>query len=137
MFVATVRQDYRGVPANSVLRFSCVSDQQVYRELLQDPTSALAWYFKPVGELHGGSDEAFELLQFTVDGKPRPIRRTKRARGRTYSVTMPNAAQEAVTASSSPRKVTISYTYRVLVRQHGHLLASLRNSVHMPVSVSA
>lgn len=123
MFVATVRYEYRVVPTRPILRFSCVSDPAEYRELLQDPTSALAWYFKPAGSLHGGSDEAFELLQFTVDGKALPVRRTKRTRGQTFTVNLENAKEEVrALPSSSPREVTIVYTYKVLVRRHGHLL---------------
>jgi hypothetical protein len=124
MFIATVRCEYRVVPTSLTMRFSCVFDQDVYRELLQDSTSALVWYFKPTADLHGGSDDAFGLVQFTVDGKPQTIRRTKQARGQSYVVNLPDSrAQEAdASASSSPREVTISYAYRVLVRRQGHLL---------------
>jgi hypothetical protein len=124
MFVATVRWEYRTIPAEQVMRFACISDKDEYRDLLQDPTSALAWFFKPVGELHGGSAGVFELVAFTVEGKSRPIRRTQRAKGQSYSVNLsdPKAA-DSVGVLSTPREVTISYTYRVLVRQHGHLLS--------------
>ena len=124
MFIATVRCEYCTVPASSTMRFSCVSDQDVYRELLQDPTSALVWYFKPAGELEGGSDDAFELVQFSVDGKPRSIRRTKQARGQSYVVNLSSKQEEEPggPGSLSPQEVTISYTYRVLVRRQGHLL---------------
>jgi hypothetical protein len=58
MFVATVRWEYRTVPVSKVMRFACVSDPVDYREKLSDPTSSLAWYFKPISDLHGGSDQA-------------------------------------------------------------------------------
>jgi hypothetical protein len=123
-FVATVHCEYRVVPARTTMRFSCVSDQDSYRELLQDPTSALAWYFKPIADLHGGSDEAFQLVQFSVDGKPRPIRRSRQARGQSYVVNLPGKAPASVgmPATLPSQEVTISYTYRVLVRRGGHLL---------------
>jgi hypothetical protein len=105
------------------MRFSCVSDPPAYQELLHDPTSALVCLFKPTGELHGGSDDAFELAEFTVDGKPLRIRRTKQARGQTYMVNLPGntRSEETGTPVSSPHGVRIAYTYRLLVRQAGHL----------------
>lgn len=123
MFVATVHCEYRVVPTNPIMRFACVSGQEAYHDLLPDATAALVWYFKPIGDLNGGSEEAFELVQFSVDGKPRTIRRTKQARGQTYVVNLSSKREEAgKPASLSPREVTISYTYRVLVRRQGHLL---------------
>jgi hypothetical protein len=123
VFVATVHCEYCVVPTSSTMRFSCVSDQEAYRDLLQDSTSALVWYFKPVGDLHGGSDDAFELVQFSVDGKPRTIRRAKQARGQSYVVSVSSKRDaEAGKPASLPLEVTIAYTYRVLVRRQGHLL---------------
>lgn len=124
MFIAMVHCEYRVASARTTLRFSCVSDQNTYQELLRDPTSALVWNFRPTGGLHGGSEEAFELAEFTADGKPLRIRRTKQARGQTYTVNLPAQAASETTGSSapSPRKVRIAYTYRLLVRQAGHLL---------------
>lgn len=123
MFVATVRHEYRVIPTRPVVRFSATSDQQDYRELFKNPQSALVWFFKPVGDLDGGSAEVFELLQFTVDGQDQQIRRSKRSRGQSFTVTMADIpANDEGKPSSSPREVTVAYTYRVLVRQHGHLL---------------
>lgn len=116
MFVATVRREYRVTLTSPIMRFACVSDLDEYRELLQDPSSATAWYFQPVAGLSGASDEAFELVQFTVDGKARSIRRTKRAKAQVFSV------HAGSSSANEPREVTISYTYRVLVQRNGHLL---------------
>jgi hypothetical protein len=123
MFIATVHCEYRVTPTRATLRFSCVSDQSTYQELLRDPTSALVSFFRPSGDLHGGSDEAFELAEFTVDGKPLRIRRTKQARGQTYVVNLPanRPTEEAGKPASSPHGVRIAYTYRLLVRRAGHL----------------
>jgi len=63
--------------------------------------------------LNGASDEVFELVQFTVDGKPIKIRRSKRKTAQTFTAMMPDEDQ---------REVTVAYTYRALVQQHGHLL---------------
>jgi hypothetical protein len=116
MFVATVKWEYRVVPASPVMRFSCASDPDEYRELLQDPSSNGVWYFEPVAGLDGASPEAYELVQFVVDGRSRPIRRSQRAGTQTFTV---NLGQEVV---SDGREVTIFYTYRVLIQQRSHLL---------------
>lgn len=115
MFVATVRWEYRTVPASSTVRFACVSNQAGYRDLLRDPTIASVWYFgKPAG-IDAASREAYELTEFAVDGRPRPIRRTERAGSQTCVTTIP-------TSALAGQPVTISCTYRVLVKRHGHLL---------------
>ncbi|HUZ54041.1 MAG TPA: hypothetical protein VMU94_16135 [Streptosporangiaceae bacterium] len=59
----------------------------------------------------GSSPEVFRLLQFAVGGKPVAIRRTARAKTQILTV---NVGEAAVT--------TLSYTYRTLVQQNGHLL---------------
>jgi hypothetical protein len=47
MFVATLRWEYRVVPASSTMRFACVSDPSEYRDLLRDQATTSAWYFDP------------------------------------------------------------------------------------------
>jgi len=115
MFVATIRREYRVTLTEVTRRFACTSDLDEYRELLLDPTNAEAWYFEPVAGIDAASPDAFELLQFTVDGRPRPTRRSKRPGGQSFTVTLD-------VQPGSPREVEIAYTYRVLVQQHGHLL---------------
>ena len=124
MFIVTVHCEYRVTRTQSVMRFACVSDQSTYQELLRDPTSALVWNFRSTGDLHGGSDGVFELAEFTVDGKPLRIRRTKQAHGQTYVVNLSASteAEETSAPVSAPHGVRIAYTYRLLVRQVGHLL---------------
>lgn len=116
MFVATIRREYRVAANETTRRFACVSDMDQYRELLLDPTSIEAYYFEPTADIDAASPDAFELLQFTVDGRPRPIRRSKRPGGQSFTVTT------SVPAGDSATEVEIAYTYRVLVQQHGHLL---------------
>ncbi|EKX63090.1 hypothetical protein [Streptomyces ipomoeae] len=115
MFVATISWEYRFTPSSPVLRFSCVSDLDAFRELSADPTSTMAWYFDPVGNLDASSPEVFELVQVAVNGKNQSIRRTTRKGGQTYACTL----NDDVDPKS---EVTISYTYRVLVQRHGHTL---------------
>jgi hypothetical protein len=116
MFVATIRWEYRVVLSSPVLRFSCVSDQAEYQELLRDPSTTACWYFERVAGLDGVARAAFELVQFTVDGKAHAARRTTKRGSQVYTV---NLGSELVAAH---REVTVAYTYRTLVQQHGHLL---------------
>lgn len=115
MFVATVRWEYRVVPTSPLMRFSCVSDHDEYRDLLRDPSTTQAWYFEPIAGLTAASDDVFELVQFTVDGKTRSVRRTKRKDAQTFTA--------SIGTEKTKKEVAIAFTYRVLVQQHGHLLS--------------
>jgi hypothetical protein len=117
MFVATIRWEYRVVPASSTLRFACVSDDTEYRELLQDRATTSVWYFEPVNHLDASSPEAFELVEFTVNGKARPIRRTARTGAQIYTAGFGKAA------SDGDQEVVLAYTYRALVQRHSHMLS--------------
>jgi hypothetical protein len=114
MFVATVRWEYRVVPASSTMRFACVADPAEYRDMLRDPTITSAWHFDRSGGIDPGSKDAFELLQLAVDGKPRKIRRATRNGAQIYAATLGRTAEG--------QEVTVSYTYRVLAQRHSHLL---------------
>ena len=61
------------------------------------------------------SQESYELLELTVDGRPQPIRRTVQATGQTYHVPLDNAAQ-------SGRPVRIRQLLRVVTPSWGHRL---------------
>lgn len=112
----TVRHEYTTVPANHLRRFVSVSDFDEYRELAQDPASTFAWYYRPGNGIDAGAKEAFELVQFTVDGEERPIRRTARKGAQTYSVNLGIAEEQ-----QGPER-TISYTYRLKPAAHNRLL---------------
>jgi hypothetical protein len=116
MFVTSVRWEYRLIPKYQTRRFVCLSDPQEFRELAADNVATSAWFVKPQRGLDAGDQEAFELLEFAVDGEPRPIRRTAKDSSQTYSV---NISKEAVDAA---QPVSVSYTYRTLTPIHGHLL---------------
>ncbi|GAA4775811.1 hypothetical protein GCM10023329_25550 [Streptomyces sanyensis] len=115
MFVATIRWEYRFVPTSPLLRFSCVSDLDAYRELLTDPASTATWYFEPIDGHDASSPEVFELVQVAVNGKAQSIRRSTRKEGQVFMVGFGGDLK-------SGEAVTVSYTYRVLVQQHGHVL---------------
>jgi hypothetical protein len=61
------------------------------------------------------SREAFELVQMSVDGKPRKIRRTERKGSQIYTASLGVDVE-------GDKLVTVAYTYRVLVKRHGHVL---------------
>lgn len=115
MFVATLRWEYRVVPATSTMRFACVSDPAEYRDLLRDQATASAWYFDPSAPVDAASRDAFELVQLVVDGKARTIRRTQRRGAQLYTASLG-------TAATTGKPVVVGYTYRVLVPRYGHLL---------------
>jgi hypothetical protein len=115
MFVATISWESRVTPPNRILRFSCVSDKNLYRELSVDPASTVAWYFGRNSGLDAASPAVFDLVQVAVDGKNQSIRRSVRKEGQVLTCTL----DDEVTGKD---EVTISYTYRVLVQRHGHTL---------------
>jgi hypothetical protein len=116
MFVATIRWEYRVVPHQPVMRFACTSDLDEYRERLHDPSNTHTWYFEPIAGLDAAANEVFELAEFAADGRALPARRTTRSGSQVYTVSLP---AETVAAE---REVMISFTYRVLVQRHSHLL---------------
>lgn len=117
LFDVTVRCEYTVVPKHATRHFACVSDKQEYRELSADSGSTSAWYLSPRPGVDASTREAFELVQFTVDGVERPIRRAVRKGGQTYSVSVVDRPADPAT-----EPVTISYTYRTVTAVDGHLL---------------
>lgn len=115
MFVATIRWEYRVTPATTALRFACVSDPTEYRDLLRDQATTSAWYFDRSAPVDAASREAFELVQLSVNGKARPVRRTERKGSQLYTASLGPAAM-------NHQPVTVAYTYRILVQRHGHVL---------------
>jgi hypothetical protein len=118
LFQLTVRWEYKMTPTSSLMRFSCVSDIDEFRMLLADPSSMLTWHFTPTASVSAGSREAFELLDFAVDGTRRQATRTVRAGGASQILTV-DIGPEAVVAH---RRVALAYTYRTLIHKNGHLL---------------
>jgi hypothetical protein len=115
MYVATFRYEYHVVNPPQSLRFACVSDLAEYRELQNDPDVAEVWYFQAKGGLDATSLEVFELVEVSVAGKPQKIRRTTQAGAQYYSVRL-NPDLDATNG------IAVSFMYRALVQQHGHVL---------------
>ncbi|KSU53325.1 MULTISPECIES: hypothetical protein [unclassified Gordonia (in: high G+C Gram-positive bacteria)] len=116
MIVSTVRWEYTVVPKHASRRFAVVSDRQEYRELAGDSEFTSAWFVRKENGVDASSRDAFELVQFAVDGEQRTIRRAQRKDGQLYTASV---GREAVDAQ---RPVTISYTYRVRTPQRGHMI---------------
>ncbi|WP_431230455.1 hypothetical protein [Paenarthrobacter nicotinovorans] len=115
-FVVTVKWEYTVVPSHEVQRFACVADRDEFRELVSDIPSTATWYMVPRPGFDASKRDAFELVQFAIDGVERPIRRTERKTGQTYSV---NLGEERLAAA---KPVRISYIYKTITPKAGHLL---------------
>lgn len=115
-YIATIRWEYTVVPKHAVRRFAVVSDRAEYRDLMADPEATSTWFMRKESGIDAGSAEAFEIVQFTVDGEKRTVRRSARKQGQIYSASI---GKEAVDAGVP---VTVSYTQRVKLFKHGHLL---------------
>jgi hypothetical protein len=66
-------------------------------------------------DLDAASAQAFALVDLTIDGRPRAVRRTTRLGAQIYTASI---GGEATTADKA---VTVAFTYRALVQQNGHL----------------
>ncbi|MDM2496015.1 hypothetical protein PP564_12975 [Mycobacteroides abscessus] len=115
LFVVTVRWEYTVIPRFHTRRFACLSDKDEYRDLVEEFDGTSAWYFTPKGGIDASQRDAFEVVQFTVDGEERAIRRAERKSGQLYSVSIGTPPDDG-----SP--VRISYTYRTITAERGHLL---------------
>jgi hypothetical protein len=86
LFSVTVRWEYTTIPGHQQRRFVCTADRAEYDELANSNDGTTGWYIGPSSNVDAATTEAFELLTFTVDGDQRPIRRSARKHGQTYSV---------------------------------------------------
>ncbi|QLY30410.1 hypothetical protein H0264_35705 [Nocardia huaxiensis] len=115
LFTVTVRWEYSVVPRHRSRRFAAVSDKAEYAELARED-GTFAWYVTPKAGLNATDREAFELVQFSVDGQERAIRQASRKTGQIYTVDLSLDARQA------EEPVTIAYTYRTVTERRGHLL---------------
>jgi hypothetical protein len=115
LIAVTMRWEYRLIPVYPTRRFVCTSDLQEFRDLNQD-TAASVWYIPESAGIKSDSEAAFELLDFSVDGNPRTIRRSAKTGSQTYSVSLGSDAM------NSREPVTVAYTYRTVVPADGHRL---------------
>ena len=111
----TVEWEYTTVPSGSERRFACVSDRAAYNALRGDIPATSTWFMAPRPGMDARSQESYELLELTVDGRPQPIRRTVEATGQTYRVQLDGAAQ-------SGEPVRIRQIFRTSTPAWGHRL---------------
>jgi hypothetical protein len=116
LFSVTVRWEYTVAPAHAERRFVSLSDRAEYAEIAHRAAETSAWFIKPGKGIDVSERWAFELLQFHVDGEPRTIRRSAQKDGQTYSVSI---GAELV---KEGKPVVVSYVYRTVTTQAGHLL---------------
>lgn len=114
-FEVTVRWEYTTTPEHAERRFVCLSNRDEYAELARSQDDTSAW-FLPDTHLDAADRNNFELLSFTVDGDERTIRRTHRKNSQTY------VARIGADTVEAQEPVTISYTYRTVTPEPGHLL---------------
>ena len=115
LFDVTVEWEYTTVPSGSERCFACVSDRAAYNALRGDIPATSTWFMAPRPGMDARSQESYELLELTVDGRPQPIRRTVQATGQTYRVQLDDAAQ-------SGRPVRIRQIFRTSTPAWGHRL---------------
>lgn len=115
-FDVTVTWSYSTVPSQPIQRFACVSDKDEFHELTSDVPSTATWFMTPRPGFDASQREAFELVEYTVNGERRTIRRSARRTGQTYTV---NIGQELVREG---KPVQITYVCRTITAQSGHLL---------------
>ena len=116
LFDVTVEWQYTTVPSYSLRRFACVSDRDEFNELVAEVPSTSTWFMRTRPGMDASSEDCYQLLSFTVDGRPQKIRRAGRKTGQTYSV----AIGDDVVAAGKP--VRIRHVYRTVTSQAGHWL---------------
>ena len=112
----TIRQEYTTIPAGQTRRFASVSDPSEYRDLTTEGSNTFVWFTNPSSGLDAGSTDAFELVQFSVEGDERPIRRSTRAGGQVYTVNL------GIPEHERNKPVTIAFTYRLHPAAHNRWL---------------
>lgn len=114
LFDVTVEWEYTTIPSHPIRKFACVSDRDEFNELTSEIPSTLTWFMRRRPGMDASKRECYELLSFTVDGHARPIRRTGRKTGQTYSV---NIGEDVVAAGEAVR---VRHTHRAVTAQLGH-----------------
>ena len=116
LFEVTTTWDYSLVPSARVQKFACVSDRDEFRELLSELPATSTWFLSPRTGLTPTDPAAYELLQFSVNGEARPIRRSASKTRQTYTVDL----GENVVRAGQP--VRIRHTLRAVISREGHWL---------------
>lgn len=111
-----VSWEYTVTPSRSVQRFACTGDLDEFHELTSDVPGTSTWFMTPRVGFDPGDPGSFELLNFSVDGEERPVRRLQRKSGQTYSASI---GDEIV---REHRPVRVRHTYRTIADPANHRL---------------
>ena len=115
LFDVTVEWEYTTVPSSTTRRFACVDNREEYTDLREDLPATSAWMMVPRPGMNASSKESYELLEFTVDGRPQTIRRATRKSGQTYTVHLDAKSRtgEAVRLRQIFRTITPCWGHRL------------------------
>ena len=115
LFDVTVEWEYTTVPSSATRRFACVDNREEYTDLREDLPATSAWMMVPRPGMNASSKESYELLEFTVDGRPQTIRRATRKSGQTYTVHLDAKSRtgEAVRLRQIFRTITPCWRHRL------------------------
>ena len=115
LFDVTVEWEYTTVPSSATRRFACVDNREEYTDLREDLPATSAWMMVPRPGMNASSKESYELLEFTVDGRPQTIRRATRKSGQTYTVHLDAKSRtgEAVRLHQIFRTITPCWGHRL------------------------
>lgn len=115
LFDVTVEWEYTTVPSSATRRFACVDNREEYTDLREDLPATSAWMMVPRPGMNALSKESYELLEFTVDGRPQTIRRATRKSGQTYTVHLDAKSRtgEAVRLRQIFRTITPCWGHRL------------------------
>ncbi|GAA1549234.1 hypothetical protein [Nocardioides humi] len=116
LFDIFVEWEYTTVPSHAVRKFACVSDRDEFYELMTDIPATWAWFMPERTGVSAAEAASFELLEFSVDGESRPIRRSQRKTGQTYTVSV---GDDIVHAG---RSVRIRHVCRTVGAKSAHRL---------------
>ena len=116
LFAVTVRWEYTTIPTHAHRQFVCLSDRDEYSELTSERGSTSAWFINPDSNIDPSAPDTFKLLHFAINGEERPIRRSARKTAQTYTASI------GIDRVNAGKPVTVTYTYRAIMTQSGHLL---------------
>ena len=116
LFDILVEWAYTTTPSHAVRKFACVSGRDEFYELVTEVPATSVWFMPARTAVDAASRSSFELLEFDVDGEVRPIRRSTRKTGQTYSVTVPEEVMR------EQKSVRLRSLYRTVGAQSAHRL---------------
>ena len=117
IFEVVVTREYTFVPHQRVQRFACTSDRGEFHELLSEAPGTSVWFLTPRPGINAADKACFELVQYAVDGKDRPIRRSQRKTGQSYSVDL---GEDTVREGKA---ITVRHVYKTVTAKDGHGLS--------------